>query len=190
MYIRIPLGIAVVAALLGTGILAQTHGQPEDFTAIAIANDNLGSGVGTVSISVDRWSTESERTTFVTTLREKGPRAMLDALQDMRRAGFIRTPDSLGHPLHFAYQTPAEDGGRRIVIATDRPIAFWEHWSGSRTMEYPFTVIQMRIGRDGRGTGTLSEATRILAYGDIIELENFSSAPILLKEIRAEMQDE
>lgn len=190
MHIRIPLGIAGVVALLGTGVLAQTHGQPEDFTAIAIANDNLGSGAGTVSISVDRWSTEAERTKLVTTLREKGPRAMLDLLQDMRRVGSIRTPDSLGYPLHFAHQTAGPDGGRRVVIATDRPIGFWELWHGTRSTEYPFTVIQMNIDPDGKGTGTLSEATRIRAYGDIVELENFSSAPVMLKEIRSEKQDE
>jgi hypothetical protein len=190
MHTRFAIATAVLAAWLTTGLAAQTHGQPEDFTAVAIANNNLGSGAGTVQISVDRWSTDAERARLIAALREKGPRAMMDALQDMPRTGFIRTPDSLGHPLHFAYQTKGEDGGRRIVIATDRPIAFWEHWSGSRTVDYPFTVIQMNIGPDGRGTGTLSEATRILAYGDIIELENFASAPIMLKDIQAEKDDE
>jgi hypothetical protein len=190
MHIRLSLGVAAVVALLGTGVIAQTHGQPEDFTAIAIANDNLGAGAGTVQISVDRWSTEAEQKKLVTTLREKGPRAMLDVLQDMPRAGFIRTPDSLGYPLHFAHQTEAPDGGRRIIIATDRPIGFWELWHGTRSADYPFTVIQMQIGRDGRGTGSMSVATRILAYGDIIELENFTSAPVMLKDIRAVKDDE
>ena len=190
MHIRLSLGVAAVAALLGTGAIAQTHGQPEDFTAIAIANDNLGAGAGTVQISVDRWSTAAEQRKLVTTLREEGPQAMLDVLQDMPRTGFIRTPDSLGYPLHFAYQTKAPDGGRRIVIATDRPIGFWELWHGTRSVDYPFTVIQMQIGADGRGTGTMSEATKIRAYGDIIELENFTSAPVMLKEIRSEIDDE
>lgn len=190
MHIRTALGVAALAALVGTGVVAQTHGQPEDFTAIAITNDNLGAGAGTVQISVDRWSTGAEQRKLVTTLREKGPRAMLDTLQDMPRAGFIRTPDSLGYPLHFAYQTQGADGGRRIVIATDRPIGFWELWHGTRSADYPFTVIQMEIDADGRGTGTMSVATKILAYGDIIELENFTSAPVMLRDIRSEIDDE
>jgi hypothetical protein len=36
----------------------------------------------------------------------------------------------------------------------------------------------------------MSVATRILAYGDIIELENFTSAPVMLKDIRAVKDDE
>jgi hypothetical protein len=73
---------------------------------------------------------------------------------------------------------------RQIVIATDRPIGFWEAANRPRTINYPFTVIQMQIGRDGRGKGTMSYAARIRAHGKVIELENFSTAPILLTEIK------
>ena len=185
MHTKKLLGTAVLLALLVVGTSAQTNGEPEDFTAIAIANDNLGSGAGTIAISIDRWSTDAERNTLITTLRERGPRAMMRELQDMRPAGYIRTPDSLGHPLHFVYSTLGEDGGRRIIALTDRPIGFWEAWENSRSTEYPFTVVQLNIDKNGRGSGTLSDATKILAYGDIIELENFSSAPIRLTEIES-----
>src|SRR5688572_9686487 len=137
MHFRISLGIAAVIAMLSSGVAAQTHGQPEDFTAVAIANDNLGSGAATLFISVDRWSTEAERTQLMTVLREKGPKAMMSVLQDMRRTGSIRTGDSLGHPIHFAHQTPAEDGGRTVLMVTDRPIGFLEAWNNSRSVEYP-----------------------------------------------------
>jgi hypothetical protein len=186
MDIRKLLGTAVLLASLGAGaVAAQTSRGPEDFTAVAIANDNLGSGAGTIAISIDRWSTDADRNRLISTLREKGPRAMMRELQDMPAVGHIRTPDSLGHPLHFVYSTAGEDGGRRIVAITDRPIGFWETWENSRSAEYPFTVVQLSIDRHGRGSGTLSDATKILAYGDIIELENFSSAPIRLTEIES-----
>ena len=50
---------ACVGAL---GVFAQTLGEPENFTATAIVNNNLGSGAGTVLIRVTRWSTDKERT--------------------------------------------------------------------------------------------------------------------------------
>ena len=187
MHIHRRLGVAaaIALALVSSAVAAQTQGEKEDFTAVAIVNNNVASGAGTVLISIDRWSTEAERTSLVGTLREKGPNALLDALQDMRPVGRIRTPDSLGYDLRYAQQTPGEDGGRRIVIATDRPIGFWEATERPRTIDYPFTVIQMEIGRDGKGKGTLSVATKILAYDDVIQLENFASAPVMLTEIRA-----
>ena len=177
--------VLALSVALGAGLAAQTHGEPEDFTAFAIASDNFGSGAGTVTISVDRWATDAQRDLLVTTLREKGPRAMMDVLRDMRTAGYIRTTDSLGHPLYFAHQTAAEDGGRSIMIVTDRPIGFWEAWENARSTEYPFMVVQMKIGSDGRGTGTLSDATKILSYGNIIELENYTTSPIRLTKIQA-----
>ena len=165
---------------------AQTLGEPEDFTAIAIVNNNLRSGAGTVLIHISRWSTEMERTRLIETLQKKGADQLLDELQDMKSVGTIRTPDSLAYVLRYAYQRPGEDGGRQIVLATDRPIGFWEAVHRPRTIQYPFTVIQMEIGRDGVGKGTLSYATKIIARDNVIELEHFATQPIMLTEIRSE----
>jgi hypothetical protein len=198
---RIRTAILLVSAVLvvSSGFLPQTHGeqvyaqtlgQKEEFTAVAIANNNIQSGAGTVLISVDRWSTTAERDRLVATLQTKGPKALVDALQDTRPVGRIRTPDSLGYDLRYAFQTPGEDGGRRIVIATDRPIGFWEAYDRPRTVDYPFTIVQMQMGADDRGTGTLSEFTKVVAYGDNIFLENFASAPIMLTDIRAKKDED
>ena len=183
------MAIAAAALACTIGIAAQTHGVKEEFTAVAIASDEFGSGAGTVLIRIDRWSTEAERTRLVNTLQEKGSRALLDELQDARPVGTIRTPDSLAYDLRYAHQAKGADGGRQIVIATDRPIGFWEAANSSRTLDYPFTVIQMQFAAEGKGKGTLSYATRIRAYGKVIELENFSTAPIMLTEIEARQAD-
>lgn len=178
--------LLAVFVLVGSWAMAQTTGDPENFTAVAIVNNNLGSGAGTVQIQITRWSTGQELTTLVETLLKKGPEALLATLRDNRSTGIIKTPDSLGYDLRFAQQTPGEDGGRRIVVATDRPISFWEAKNQPRTMDYPFTIIQMHIGRDGRGKGTMSYATKVVAHDNTIELENFASAPVMLTEVRAE----
>ncbi|MGH9308841.1 MAG: hypothetical protein ACRD1U_05680 [Vicinamibacterales bacterium] len=176
-----------IVSVLGTSssMMAQTSGQKESFTAVAVANNNLASGVGTVLIDVTRWSTEAEQKALAAALN-KGPEVLLDALQDSRPTGTIRTPDSIAYDLRFAHESPGEDGGRRIVLATDRPIGFWEARARPRTIDYPFTVIQMQIGPDGKGKGTLSYATKIVARGNVIELENFATSPVMLTEIKSE----
>ena len=182
---------AVLATLLlgASWAAGQTSGEPEEFTAVAVVNNNLGTGAGTVIMQVNLWSTDAERAKLVNVLMQKGPKALLEELRDARPTGRIRTPDSLGYDLHYAQQTPAEDGGRRIVLATDRPIGFWEATNRPRTIDYPFTIIQMHIGPDGKGTGTLSYFTKILAHDNIIELENFATAPVMLTEIKARPRD-
>jgi hypothetical protein len=185
------LGAAILAALSFIAVgFAQTNGQKEKFTAVAVANDNVQTGAGTVLINVDRWSTSAERDMLVNTLLEKGPRSLLEKLQETEPVGRIRTPDSLGYDLHYAQQTPLEDGGRRIVIATDRPISFWEAYNQSRTLDYPFVIIQMQLGPDGHGKGTMSVATKIRAYDNNIDLENFATSPVMLNNIVASKDDD
>jgi hypothetical protein len=182
------LSSAIAAALLSATVAlgAQTHGSKERFTAVAILNNNLGSGAGTVQIDVNRWSTASERMDLLNVLQKSGAEKLLEALQKTRPVGTIKTPDSLAYDLHYANQTPLPEGGRRIVLATDRPIGFWEATRRPRTIDYPFTVIQMEIDRQGEGKGTLSYATKIISQGNTIVLENFATQPIMLTQIKAE----
>ena len=171
-------------SLIGCAARVQPASDAERFTAFAVNPE--GGAAGTVQIAVNRWTTDEQRARLVQTLRESGPEALLAALQDVPELGTIRTPDSLGYPLHYAHQTPREDGGRRIVIATDRPIGFWEAVNRPRTIDYPFTVVQIEMGPDGVGEGKMSVATRILAYQNIIELENFAAQPVRLQQVRSE----
>ena len=180
--------ITVVVTAFATLALAQTNGQPEEFSAAAIVNNNLGSGAGRVIIRVERWTAEAERTRLAAAL-QKGPAELLDALRDQRSVGTIRTPDSLGYELRYASQEPAEDGGRRIVVATDRPIGFWEARNQPRTIDYPFTVIQMEMPKSGEGRGTMSLFTKIMPRGNLIVLENFATSPVMLSQIEARTID-
>jgi hypothetical protein len=183
----ISLGIA--ALLTAPTTTGQTMGEREEFTANAIVNNNLGSGAGRVIMRVTRWSTEAERGQLARTLMKTGANDLLDQLREMKSVGTIRTPDSLGYDLRYAHQEPGADGGRRVVLATDRPMSFWEAVNQPRTVDYPFTVIQMEIDKNGEGKGTMSYATKIIARGNTIELENFASAPVMLTEIRAKKID-
>jgi hypothetical protein len=182
--------LLVLLLLLAPTAATQSNQPAERFTAFAVSLGGMRqtSGASVVDITIDRWSTEAERQRLIEILQAKGPGELLNTLQDMREVGHIRTPDSLGYPLRYAHQTPTEEGGRRIVIATDRPIGFWEAVNRPRTFDYPFTVIQMQLGADGTGDGRMSIATRIIAHDNVIELENYASQPVMLKQVRAQVK--
>ena len=179
------LGIALLMASAVVAGSAQTHGEREEFNAVAIMNNNLGSAADRVIMRVTRWSTEAERGTVTRAMLKGGPDALLEVLRDQRSVGTIRTPDTLAYDLRYAHQEPGEEGGRKIMLATDRPISFWEAVNRPRISDYPFTVIQMNIDKNGEGTGTLSLFTKIQARGNTIELENFATSPVMLTKIEA-----
>ena len=182
----------VSSPLWSSASSSQDHPKREQFTAFAV---NMGTAfgvprtgqAGTVDITIDRWSTDAERKGLVDAfLREGSGDALLHALQKTKRVGFIRLPNTLGYDLHYARQVPGEDGGRRIIIATDRRISFWEAREQPRTMDYPFTLIEMRLDKNDAGEGKLALATKISLSKDKqhIELENYGSEPVRLNEIK------
>jgi hypothetical protein len=180
---------AAACASLVTIDARQSNAPAERYVAVAVNMGDFGrKGAGTVEMVVDRWSSESEAQDLLTVLREKGPDKLLDALRDRPKVGYIRTPNSIGYDLHYARKTPLEDGGDRVVIATDRYISFWEQWRQPRSIDYPFTVIEMHINRDGTGEGKMSLATKITEDKDKnqIVLENYGTQPVLLTTVKRE----
>ena len=192
---RVGTAAALTAGLAAAAsrTIAQTNGTPERYTAMAVNMSNVGrTGAGTIEIAVDRWSTDAERDRLLTTLMEKGPDKLLDALRDMRRVGYIRSSSSLGYDLHYARRTPLPDGGERVVLATDRPVGFWEAVNRPRSIDYPFTIIELHLNADGEGEGKLSLATKIVADKEskTIVLEDYANQPVLLTSVKRERRSE
>lgn len=175
------------AVLLGSGALvAQVLDLPLRMTAFAVNMGAIGrAGANTVSIQIDRWSTEEERELLMTTFVEKGPDALLSQLQKRKRVGFMRLPNSLGYDIQFARLVEGEDGGSRIILATDRRIGFQEARSQPRTVDYPFTLLEIRLDKNGEGQGKMSVATKISLNKKTktVELENYSSEPVRLTKV-------
>jgi hypothetical protein len=184
------LAVVVRCAVVGAAAAAQaqTNGQPEHFTAMAV-NMNAGRS-GVVEIGVDRWSSDADRDKLLNIVMTQGPEKLLDALQDMPRMGYLRTPDSIGVDIHFARRLRGEDGGERVVLVTDRRIGFWEAANRPRSIDYPFTVIELRLNNDGEGEGKISIATKIIADQEnkIITLENYDAQPVMLTQVRRERE--
>jgi hypothetical protein len=185
---------AVVGIVLASGAIvagtaawsASTQKAAERFTAFAINMNRSGpSTTATVDISITSWTPDAQRDRLLATAKESSPKSLLDALQDSPVVGTIKTPDSVAYDLRYARQMPGPDGGRRIVLMTDRPMSFWELRSQSRSVDYPFMLIELRVDKDGNGEGKLSTATRIVANElGMLTLENYDLQPVQLQKVR------
>jgi hypothetical protein len=177
------LAAALAVVLLGPRATAQ---PPERFTAAAI---NMNNGrAGSIEIVINRWSTAGERERLMQTMLERGPDKLLDVLQDLPRVGYFRTPDSLAWDIHSATATPGKDGGEQITLITDRRIGFWEAARQPRSIDYPFTVIELHLNADGEGEGKMSVATKIIAdkNSNTVVLENYNLQPVQLTNVKRE----
>ena len=169
---------------------------PLRLTTWAISMGTVATGRNTViDINITRWSTAKERETLITAFLEKGQDGLLRALQRLPVHGRFRIPGwmgpdpqgwRLGWNLRYAMYQPGEDGGHRILIATDRQMSFAEVRNQPRTVDYPFTLIEIRLNKDGEGEGKAAVATKISLdkKKNAIELENYSSEPVRLQQVR------
>lgn len=186
------LGVACVLAL---PIAAQqpapvdmpTAKDPLRFSAFAVSLQ--GGRAGNVEIHIERWTTDAERQTLVDLLagasfKSGGQAKLLEALQKVKpRTGFIRTSNSLGWDLRYARENLLPDGTRQIVIATDKPVSFLAAARQSRSMDYPFTFVEMRMKPNDKGEGRLLAATAIDVKNGRLELENYGQEPVRLTTI-------
>lgn len=187
------LGLAALAMSVALGTpdssVSAQNAAVEKFTAFAI-NMNSGPKTATVDIAIERWSTDAERDALLSILVEqkdkyKANQALLKAIQKMPKAGYIRTPQTLAWDIHYARQNPLPEGGRQIIVGTDRPIGFWEARNQPRSMDYPFTILELRLNKEDKGEGKMLAGTQI--YIDpktkSLVLENYAQQPVRLNEI-------
>jgi hypothetical protein len=173
--------------LAGPPAAAPKDRQPiEKFTAFAAS---LGTGrTAVVEIVVYRWSTDEERERLLTTLQEFGRDKMVDELQKIRPpVGYVRTPNSVAYDLYYARDNPTADGGRHVILATNRRVSFREVAKNARSLQYQVTLIELHIDRNGKGEGKLVPAAKITWDNSrkAIEIENYSALPVDLLEVTA-----
>jgi hypothetical protein len=169
---------------------------PLRLTTWAVSMGTIATGRNNViEIRITRWTTPEERVALITSVIESGPDALMRALQRLPDHGRIRVPGwtgpdpqklLLGWTLHYAWNVPDGDGGQRIVVATDRYITFAEARNNPRVSDYPFTLLDIRLDKNGEGTGKASVATKITfdKKKNIMELENYSSEPVRLQNVK------
>jgi hypothetical protein len=97
--------------------------------------------------------------------------------------GYIRVGGSLGYPIAVATSTPTATG-RVIHNMMDRPISFQELASNARSLDYPFSYIELKVGKDGKGEGQMFAAAKISLTAGTVDVENYNFQPLKLLNVR------
>jgi hypothetical protein len=155
----------------------------ETYYANAIA---LGKGLSSqLQVTITRWTTDEERNLILKTLVEQGQDAMIKVLEKQKETGFLRLPNTMGYRLYYAYQIQ-KDNKRRIVLATDRPVAMAEAWRSGRSMDYAITMVELILDENDKGEGTLGFALKLKVNKETnqLEIENYGTDPVQLRSVR------
>ena len=175
--------IAIFAAAAGVAF-AQ---RGTTFTGTAVI---YGSGFSTRTVTrpftliIERRTSDSDATQYLRTLEREGQSGLLSDIDD-NDLGRFSIGSSLGLPIN-AVLIDRDEGDTRIRVFLKRWIGFGELRRGARSVDYPFTYLDIRIDpRTGRGEGTIIPAAKLRARGaDTLEVEDFGTFPGRLMGVR------
>lgn len=191
---RIAVALASAAVLSGASLMDAQQDAPEHleiFSGYIVDSETREPSEAErgdhVRVIIERWSTEEERQALVQAFEEKGPNGLLSALRNMERLGSMGKSIARSWDLHYAIQVPTEDGGRRIIVGTDRYVDIWEA-NREEKDSYPFTLVELRLDKEGTGDGRVAPAAKISRSkdGKHFELENYAAEPLRLRDVRTQ----
>ena len=194
--------LAAVAIAVPAGAQQSVAPSADDKVTIngwALNMSNIATGANqSIRINIDKWSSPSQRQHLIDTFLAKKQDGLLSALEKQPEMGRFNFPGymgpdpnnvmRLGTDIRYAMNFAGEDGGRRIVIITPRVIGFREAANQPRTVDYPFTLFEMRFNGAGKGEGKMAYETQINfdKKKNTVELENYSSEPVRLNNLKLE----
>mgnify|MGYP001817181656 CR=1 FL=1 len=164
-----------------------------DANAMVTQSGTGGRRASILQLRITAWTTEEERQQILNEIQEataqggrRGTRAVARALRGASRVGTLNAPGQTGWSLRYARLIPMPDGKQRLLLATDRPVAFAEAWTSTRGGDFDVTVIQLTLDAEGNGEGTLSFGTEVVWNSDTesLEVTNITSQPIALGNVR------
>jgi hypothetical protein len=156
--IGIVLGLVLLLAAVPAG--AEKKPMADEFTGVFIsmnAPDAMGSQV---RVWVESYTADDVAQKLAATLAESGQKGLLDAITDLR-IGTIRIGTASGYPISVARQRPNADGSRTVFLATSRPLVGFQPRPGAKIDDYPFGIIELKLGPDGKGEGTIVGAAQL-----------------------------
>jgi hypothetical protein len=182
---RIPLLALVILYSLSLTASAQEKMAPEAYTGVAIGT---GGSVGGKTIGFDfritSYTTDQEVQNFAQLLKDKGQNALTSALGKENK-GRINLVGTTGNDIAVARKR--QQGDKTIItIVTARRMSFGEVYNSGRSVDYPYSFLQVTLDATGKGTGQIMAAAKIRfdKKSGQYEIESFGSQYIKATNVR------
>jgi hypothetical protein len=180
------LALFVVAVALLVPVVAAQEGQTEErYSAVAMGTGgSMGGKTLNFDFRITRYATDEEVDQLATLLKEKGQDALRRELEKLD-AGRINPVMTTGNQIALARKRQA-GSDTIITIVTARDMSFFELNSMSRTKEYPFGFLQVKLNAKGEGSGQIMAAAnlRFNKKKGHFELESYGNQYIKAVNVR------
>lgn len=184
--------IATIALILAGAVAEPALAQTETYTGTVVSygsGRNTRTSVNTFTLNITGTTSDAEVDRAVAILQEGGQDDLQKAITK-NDLGRFSIGSRLGRTLN-GVRIDEVDGKKRIRAVFERWINFGEVRGGYRSLDYPFSYIELFIDpATGKGDGTLIEAAQIRWKRDkkldqyVVEIENFGTFPARLMGVQ------
>lgn len=145
----------------------------------------LGGVTRPFTLTIEGHTSNEDADRFASILMSEGQDGLLKAIRK-QKLGRFSVDGNVGRDINVVREHSTENG-RKITMVFERWLEMFEVRYGTRSENYPFTYIEMYIGDNGKGEGTLIPAARIYfdkKEANTIAIENFGIYPARLSNIQ------
>ena len=158
---HVPLLVAVAVTSMLTLEQNQAQGHERDsYAAVVVGTGGrIGGRTLNLNIIIDSYTSDEQVREYLVLLQEEGQDALRKVLENTT-VGRIAPVATTGTDLSIARVHPTDDG-KIIRLVTARPVSFFEAYRGGRSMDYPFTIMELRLDKEGKGEGSIMGGARL-----------------------------
>jgi hypothetical protein len=137
-----------------------------------------------LTLRIVELSPDEEVAHLLEVLQDGGQDALLRELWSTRAKGWVKIGNGLAYDLAVIRSIETENG-RVIRALTDRPIQMIEYFRPTRSRNYPFGIIELRLDADGKGSGSLVLAAQAEFTADgSLKVKSFGIEPLRVLKVR------
>ncbi len=157
---RLSLFALAVGLLLLPCLFGQEKPKPEHYAATwAITGGRAGGTTVPIDIRINRFNTDEDIMKFAEILKEGGTGALRRALEK-EDVGQISPTARVGTPIAVARKL--QSGDKTVIrVVTARNLPFLALYYSGRSVDYPFTIVELQLDANGKGQGTGIAAAKI-----------------------------
>lgn len=129
----------------------------------------------TLQIHINQLSTPGDQKVLLDAFQKDGMDGLTKTVSKMKGKGRLAIPGKVGYEVTYIRVFDQPDGSKLIRMVTDRPINVYEARNSWRTEQYTLTALELKVGKDGKGTGTLLPAVKLKMKNGQIEFEAYQN---------------
>jgi hypothetical protein len=177
-------GLVVAISLAATFVVAALTQSPETFTATATVRHGTSSASAEVSVRVDRYASDTERSALIKATRDGGSAGVHKALNGRPDAGYVQLGERRT-PIKYAWKTSLPDG-QLVTVATAEPMLFLGAGvpQAKPKTGYDVAIAILEVKNSGAGGGELAPAAK-LAIDDsgAVRVDDYGATVVWLNKL-------